>query len=71
MRYSMVLLGDNWERIFKSIKIGSWNVNRCLVNLGFPYLLVLGKPSSRNGAQTRALESWLHPDKLFNPGPVT
>lgn len=61
MMCSIGLLGNNWDRIFKSIKLGSWNVNRCLVNLGFPCLLVLGKPSSRNGAQTHALECWLHP----------
>ena len=61
MTYSIGLLGDIWDRIFKSVKLGSRNVNRCLVNLGFPCLLVLGKPSSRNGAQTHALECWLHP----------
>ena len=28
------LLGDNWNCIFISIKLGFWNFNRCLINLG-------------------------------------
>lgn len=65
------LCGDNWNRIVKSIKLGSWNINRCLINFGFPCLLVWGKPSSRNGHKHMAWNLSYIPNKLFDPGPVT
>lgn len=68
MTYFMGLLGVKWNHIVESTKLGCWNIDRCLINLGFPCILVLQKQSGRVVQKDMARNLGSIPGKLFSPG---